>query len=118
MSKVPAWLWRKIIYLVVFAAAVVAGARGWIDAGDIDGLADQWAEILTAAVSLLAASKTHEGSDDKATSSEVATSVDALNAVREVVTSLPDSVVQAIRAEERGEYPSADSQSVGDYYRR
>jgi hypothetical protein len=124
VKKPQPWQVRRLAYGVV---AIVVAVLGWIgvlsdiQADQVTGQVDRWLPILLGVLApALAATKTHAGSDDRATTAEVRALRQAPDAGQ-----IGRAVVAAIRAEERGEHdtaapaaPVAPATSVAGYYER
>lgn len=121
VKKPQAWQVRRLAYGVV---AIVVAVLGWIgvlsdiQADQVMGQVDRWLPILLGVLApALAATKTHAGSDDRATTAEVQALRQAPDAGQ-----IGQAVVAAIRAEEQGEHTTNRSvqpaTSVADYYGR
>lgn len=83
--KAP-WWQRRVIYLVVSALGLVAAGFGLLDEGQLDAIAAS--PLLATLVGLFAATKTHEGSDSRATDAQV----DQVADLREMVDQVRDQV--------------------------
>ena len=123
MSKIksmPAWAIRKALYYVAAAVVAILGAFGILSEVQVSQWVDQLDKIipwvLGVLMPLIAGSRTHAGSDDRATTAEVQALRQAPDAGQ-----IGQAVVAAIRAEEQGEHTTNRSitpTSVADYYRK
>lgn len=137
IKNIPAWAWRKALYFIAAAIVAILGAFGILSEVQVDEWTGQIDKILPyvlgVLIPLLAGSRTHEGSDSKATDEDriiaqstalhdVAGTVNqvadrAETAVRDALAQIPgadqtaQAVLAAIRGEERGahEPPTPDT---------
>lgn len=106
IKSIPAWVWRKALYGVVFLVSGILGYFGilsQIQADQVMEQVDKWLPILASMIgSGTAFIKTHQGSDSTATGEDRDTS--GADEVLDRLAGIPGAVLAAIRAEERGEH--------------
>lgn len=128
IKSIPAWVWRKALYGVVFLVSGILGYFGilsQIQADQVMEQVDKWLPILASMIgSGTAFIKTHAGSDSAAAEADAAAAslLGSAHDVADIVVQqvkavtpqdVASAVLAAIRAEERGEHDPTTTTAAG-----